>query len=635
LPRFLTLGDVTQSGAVVTNLTGSTQRVRVTLRVSGAGPAAGYDAMVSVPANGSQLVTWPIRAGAVGTQTYLFSAQSQSDAALGDRLQVSLPVQPNSIAQVDSTSGLFGTSTTQTVQVPAGAVPNEGSLTIDLAPSLVSGLGAAADFLINYPYDCAEQLTSRAYGVAEALRVPAEVSGVGAATAAQAPAITQTALQQLYNSQNDDGGWGWWTEDLSAPYISAYVLEGLTALKGRGYTVDANVLKKAIGYVQGWALNPPAATYLPNATSTLDLQAYSAYVLGEASAPDSGLVGTLYTHRQNMLPFARAYLALAIARIAGTHDSRVTNLLASVEGAAQQFDAQAHWTDAAPDWLMMDDDISATAIALDALVRLDPRNPLVPGAVRWLMTQRIDGAWSTTQGSALALRTLADYTAQAHSATGASHYSVRVNGAIVGSGTIGGSGGVMRGISVPLAALGQQARVTITRQGGSGQMAYTLTLHTYVPVTTLPAEEHGVVVTREYQPIGGSHNQADSEVRVVLTVTAPEDLYYLAIEDPLPAGAEPVDPSLRTTSILSGITSQTTVPAGTTDLGWYVSHVEFRDDRTALFADYLPAGTYQYSYQLHLTSAGTYHALPTQAQLLYFPDVRGHSAGRLYTISPH
>jgi uncharacterized protein YfaS (alpha-2-macroglobulin family) len=122
---------------------------------------------------------------------------------------------------------------------------------------------------------------------------------------------------------------------------------------------------------------------------------------------------------------------------------------------------------------------------------------------------------------------------------------------------------------------------------------------------------------------------------VILTLTAPQDLYYLVVEDPLPAGAEPVDPSLRTTSVLSGITSQTTVPKGTTDLGWYISHIELRDDRAALFADYLPAGTYQYSYQIHLTSAGTYHALPTQAQLFYFPDTYGHGTGRLYTIGSH
>jgi len=50
-------------------------------------------------------------------------------------------------------------------------------------------------------------------------------------------------------------------------------------------------------------------------------------------------------------------------------------------------------------------------------------------------------------------------------------------------------------------------------------------------------------------------------------------------------------------------------------------------------ADSLPAGTYQVSYQIHLTSAGSYHALPTTAHETYFPDVYGQSAGQIYKIS--
>ncbi|HWE63593.1 MAG TPA: MG2 domain-containing protein, partial [Chloroflexota bacterium] len=514
LPRFLTVGDSTDSGAVVTNLTGAIQSVRVTLHVSGAGAPVNYTAMAHVPSGQSQLVTWPIRALALGTQTYLFTAQAAGNAALGDRLQVSVPVQVNSIPRVDATSGLFRGSTTQTVQVPAGVEPNQGGLTIDLAPSLVSGLGAAASFLVNYPYDCAEQTTSRYYGLLEATRLPPSVSGVDAGIAAQVPAIVQTALQQLYTQQNDDGGWGWWPEDQSSPYMTAYVLEGLIALRGHGYTVDARVLTHAAAYLRDWALNPPADIYLPNATSTLDLQAYSAYVLGEAGSPDSGLTSTLYTQRQNMLPFARAYLALAIGRLAGAHDPRVHNLLAALEGAAQQFDAQAHWSDKAPDWIMMEDDTSATAVALDALVRLDPGNPLVPGAVRWLMTQRIGGAWGTTQSTALALRALADYAVQMPPLSGTARFTVTVNGKVVGSGTITDANrGTLRSFTAPLGDLGKSARVTITRQGGSGQMAYTVTLRTYQPITSVPADEHGILVTRRYEPVAGSHRQAGSELR--------------------------------------------------------------------------------------------------------------------------
>ena len=36
-----------------------------------------------------------------------------------------------------------------------------------------------------------------------------------------------TALQRLYNWQNPDGGWGWWSNQKSDPLTSAYVVLGL------------------------------------------------------------------------------------------------------------------------------------------------------------------------------------------------------------------------------------------------------------------------------------------------------------------------------------------------------------------------------------------------------------------------
>lgn len=637
LPRFLTLGDTVQSGAVVDNLTTKAQQVVAVLETGGNGPTADYRATVLVPAGGSRLVQWPVRALGLGAQTFLLTAHSLTDSALSDALQISLPVQPGSIAEISSSSGLLRRgSVTQSLAVPADAVPGEGGLSVELAPSLVSDLGPAVASLTDNPYPSAEAATSGAYGLAEALRLPQSVNGLSAAQISQASGVVQQALGRLYNAQNSDGGWGWWQEDASQPYLSAYVLDGLTALRGRGIAIDAKVLKAAIHYVRGWALSPqPAGTYLPDATTTLDLRAYSAYVLGEAGNADPGLVGILYARRQNLLPYARAYLALAIARVAGTTDPRARNLLADVEAAAQQVGNQAHWSDKGPDWLMMDTAVSATAVALDALVRLDPANPLVLASVRWLITGRMAGTWPTSQGTALAIRALTDYAVRIQPQGAGGSFSLVVNGKTIGSGAItGANAGAARRFTIPLSALGRNVRVTLRQQGGGAQLAYTITLRTYRAGATAPATERGISISRRYEPIdGGRIDRAGTQVRVVLTLTAAQDLYYLNVEDPLPAGAEPVDPSLKTTSVLSGITAQTTIPRGTTDLGWYVSHVESRDDRTALFADYLPAGTYQYSYQIHLTSGGRFGLLPAQTRLQYFPDVYGHSAGGVYTIA--
>ena len=40
-------------------------------------------------------------------------------------------------------------------------------------------------------------------------------------------------------------------------------------------------------------------------------------------------------------------------------------------------------------------------------------------------------------------------------------------------------------------------------------------------------------------------------ITVRVTITLPQDIYYFVLEDPIPAGTEPIDTSLLTTSQLS------------------------------------------------------------------------------------
>ncbi|MCS7261610.1 MAG: hypothetical protein NZ765_12680, partial [Anaerolineae bacterium] len=64
---------------------------------------------------------------------------------------------------------------------------------------------------------------------------------------------------------------------------------------------------------------------------------------------------------------------------------------------------------------------------------------------------------------------------------------------------------------------------------------------------------------------------------------------------------------------------------------WY-SRSELRDEKVVLFADYLPKGTYEYSYTMRATTAGDFHVIPTLAWEFYFPEVFGRSEGRMLYI---
>jgi uncharacterized protein YfaS (alpha-2-macroglobulin family) len=57
-----------------------------------------------------------------------------------------------------------------------------------------------------------------------------------------------------------------------------------------------------------------------------------------------------------------------------------------------------------------------------------------------------------------------------------------------------------------------------------------------------------------------------------------------------------------------------------------------RDDKVVLFADYLPAGTYEYTYTFRATQPGEYQVIPTSASEFYFPEVFGRADGRLFVI---
>ena len=128
--------------------------------------------------------------------------------------------------------------------------------------------------------------------------------------------------------------------------------------------------------------------------------------------------------------------------------------------------------------------------------------------------------------------------------------------------------------------------------------------------------------------------KAGDTIQVKVTLVAPNDLYYLVVEDPFPAGAEAVDTSLQTTSVVGERPELDPVDPFYYGWGWWwFSHTELRDDRAAAFASYLPAGTYEYTYVIRPSIAGTFKVMPAGVEQTYFPETFGRSDGAQFTIT--
>jgi hypothetical protein len=130
-------------------------------------------------------------------------------------------------------------------------------------------------------------------------------------------------------------------------------------------------------------------------------------------------------------------------------------------------------------------------------------------------------------------------------------------------------------------------------------------------------------------------------VRVHLRITVPNERHFFVLDDPLPAGLEAVDISLRTEGHLEGadLYEREAEPEDPWWFGsWYYGywspfdHRELRDDRVIYAATVLWPGTYQASYVARATTSGTFARPPAHAEEMYNPAVNGRSDGGSFAV---
>lgn len=112
-----------------------------------------------------------------------------------------------------------------------------------------------------------------------------------------------------------------------------------------------------------------------------------------------------------------------------------------------------------------------------------------------------------------------------------------------------------------------------------------------------------------------------------LLVVTPSPRQLVVIDDPLPAGFEPVNTSLSTTSkwLSTALTDAEAADSGGAGYVTAWHRDELRDDRALFFLDRMPAGMYRFRYLAHATTPGAFLAPPARAMEIYAPQVQGRS----------
>jgi len=540
---------------------------------------------------------------------------------------------------VVASSGLVRDRVIEEIALPADVDRQRGELTLTLEPSLAAGLQAGEDFLRAWEYEAPAHTASRLLG---------ELALARAGTAANRDSGDRRdhirgAIARLLNNRTPAGGWGWWSDSPPDPAITGYVLFALGEARSLGFPIAEEALQPGVGY----ALDQ--LTRQRDERTPLAPEARADLLLGLAAVGkgDLGLTGALAEQGSELGPAVQAELALALQRISAADDPRLATLLGRLAAAAVVSGSGAHWEESAPDRGWNSTTVRSTSLALLALARLAPDHPLRDLATRWLMATRTEGHWASPRDTALTLFALSEALLASGGPPPDFAYRASLDGRELLAGQVSGAEGYRPlTASVPVAQLATRGSsalaITRTPPAEEGPPLYYRTHLRYFPaIPEASARSEGISVGRTCsqaadeteQPISGA--AAGDLVRVVVTVVAERDLRDVVVEDFLPAGLEPIDVTLKTTSRAERVQffAERRELAKAEREPWRFDRFVIGDQKVTLFAEHLPRGAYQYSYLARAAVRGDFAVRAIRAFETYFPEVWGRGDETRFTVN--
>jgi len=613
-PRFFRQGDETTLRVIAHNYLETAKDVTFALDVKGLEVISGQGKIVSIPPKGESYVDWRVRAHATGNAVLTAKALTKEES---DALEMTLPIPPFGVKQRAAGSGVVFSGEGQSqwpYSYPPGSDAGIRGLTVTVAPSVAGTVFDALDYLTSYPWGCTEQTMSSFLPdliVAQAidkLHIKSPIDRI------ELNRMVQAGLERLYGFQHDDGGWGWWPDDPSRLFMTAYVVSGLGQARDAGYKIEEYRLQRG-----RTALDKMLAAH-PEMIP--DLRAYTVYALATTGGAPKEALDKAWESRDKL-----SYEGLALVGLAldAAGDPRASEAAQLIEKKAKATGTDAYWAGNYDGLLDYWDDTSpeTTALALKLLVRQDKASALVPKAAIWLGKHRDGTYWFSTKQTSMVIAGLTDYLALSGELANTSEVEILVNGASVGKRHFGAGEGFASPwrIVVPVAQAGGGGQVTVRKSGNGitywsaennwysadrksfqqGQLALNITRDYYLlqKKQATPSDP----ITYDLVPLKGAVHVGD--VLAIKLAVGGTNWKYLLAEDPIPAGTEFLDHS--------ELYKLNNKPDWWGD--WF-TRKEFHDDRAAFFNTEFN-GRREYVYLLKVVNPGRFAISPAQAGPMY------------------
>lgn len=618
LPRFLSPGDTVNVPVTLTNTTDKAANVTATIGVEGPMKVVGGNSQsINLAAKGEGRATFKVVADptiSVGKVTVTVSGMGEK---FTDATEIS--VRPPSTLQKYTGSGSIAGGTTQKVNIDLSdfiAGSTNYSLVVSRSPAVE--LGEQLKYLVQYPYGCTEQTVSAAfpqiyYGdlsdlmqLSKQQNLPIGQAGKLNANSNIMEAIRKIKMRQLYNGAitlwDGEGKEDWWT----TIYSTHFLLEARKA----GFDVDNSLLETMLNYINNRLKNKETITYYYNRDQNKKIApkevAYGLYVLalsGRTNVPAMNY----YKANTSILALDSRYLLAAAYATAGDRKSFTAMLPASFSGEESVAQTGGSYYS----------DVRDEAIALNALIDVDPGNAQVGTMVKHVADKLKARKYLSTQERAFAFLALGKHGRAANNSTATAE--IKVNGKVIAKVDGGQWTGDMK-------ALGNNNVEILTK--GNGRLYYFWQAEGISASGAYKQEDSYLKVRKRFYDRNGkaiTTNTFKQNDLIIIGITLERSfttpIENVVITDLLPAGFEIENPRTKEIPGMDWIKDAMTPTA-----------LDVRDDRIHFFVD-ANSNKQTYYYAVRAVSPGNYKMGPVSADAMYNGEYHSyHGAGLVKVV---
>jgi uncharacterized protein YfaS (alpha-2-macroglobulin family) len=447
------------------------------------------------------------------------------------------------------------------------------------------------------------------------------------------------ALQKLEKWQTTLGGFPWFPGGPPSPYITLYVVYGLSKAMEFGVEGPKAITEKAWAYLHKHYLDEIVHKCMSH-NGCWETITFLNYIL--SNYPNNNWGTSIFTaaERKAMLdfsfknwklhsPYLKGYLALTLQRANRTRDAKLV-WDSVMDSAKYSADEGTHWAREDRSWLWYNDTIETHAFALRTLMELGSEDSKRDGLVQWLFLNKKLNHWHSTRATSEVLYSLAHYLTKTNQMGQREAVTVKVGNEKTIEMEF--SPDKYLGKANQLVYEGEKVNsnlMPITIQKSTAGLMFA-SANWQFSTEELPKESRGdfLNVSRSFflrdktkrevalRPIEeGTQIAIGDEIEVHISLKSKHPVGYVHLRDPRGAGFEPTD----------------TTSKHKWDLGiyWYE---EVRDNVTNFFFEQLPQGEYNFKYRLRAATAGEFKVSPATVQPMYAPEFAAYSAGHRIKI---